>query len=82
VEKLLKEVEQTSLADRIGRIEKLETELLHKAAEFMRKGVPFTYSHIFVIGALKRTLAQSSGFRDMITAKKFSMFSRHIADAD
>jgi hypothetical protein len=63
--------EHASLADRIGRIERLETELTRKAAGLAEKQAAISYSDMFVIGALRRTLAQSKGFRDLIAEKNF-----------
>ncbi len=37
----------------------------------MNVGIQVSHSTLFVIGALKRTLAQSQGFRDLIGAKNF-----------
>ena len=71
-EQLKLTTEHPTLADRIGRIEKLEAELIRKAAEIMNVGIQVSHSTLFVIGALKRTLAQSQGFRDLIGAKKFA----------
>ena len=63
--------EHATLADRIGRIECLETELTRKAAWLVEKHAQISYSDMFVMGALRRTLAQSKGFRDLIAAKNF-----------
>ena len=63
--------EHATLADRIAMIEKLETELLGKVAGLVEKGTAISYSDMFVIGAVRRTLAQSKGFRDLITATNF-----------
>jgi hypothetical protein len=60
-----------TLADRIGKIARLETELMRKAAESMIREESLSHSDFFVIGALKRTLAQSQGFRDLIASKNF-----------
>ncbi len=61
----------TILADRIGRIEKLETELMRKAAASVGKKAAISHTDMFVMGALRRTLAQSQGFRDLLAAKNF-----------
>jgi hypothetical protein len=61
-----------TLDDRIGRIERLETELVQKAADLAQKKADISHADMFVIGALRRTLAQSKGFRELLTAKNFS----------
>ncbi|MGB8898498.1 MAG: hypothetical protein WCC90_04250 [Methylocella sp.] len=53
-EQLKLTTEHPTLADRIGRIEKLEAELIRKAAEIMNVGIQVSHSTLFVIGALKR----------------------------
>jgi hypothetical protein len=63
--------EPTSLADRIGRIEKLETELMRKAAASAERKADISHADMFAMGALRRTLAQSQGFRDLLAAKNF-----------
>jgi hypothetical protein len=63
--------EQATLADRIGRIERLEVELLRETAELFVKNEVITNSDFFVLGAVRRTISQSKGFRDLITAKNF-----------
>jgi hypothetical protein len=70
-EQLKSTTEHPTLADRIGSIERLETELIRKATEIMNVGITISHSTLFVIGALKRTLAQSQGFRTLIGAKNF-----------
>jgi hypothetical protein len=54
--------EPTTLADRIGRIEKLESELMRKAVASVGKPADISHADMFVMGALRRTLAQSQGF--------------------
>ena len=44
--------EDAPLADRIARIERLETELLRKAAALMEKDSGISHSDMFVIGAI------------------------------
>lgn len=60
-----------SLADRLNRIDQLESELTRKAAGIMGKGVSLSHADFFVFGALRRTLAQARGFRDLIEARNF-----------
>jgi hypothetical protein len=60
-----------SLADRLARIDKLEAELLRKSAALFGKHDSIYQTDLFMMGALKRTLAQSRGFRDMISAQNF-----------
>jgi hypothetical protein len=60
-----------TLADRIGRIEKLETELMRKAVTSVGEKAAISHTDMFVMGALRRTFAQSQGFRDLLTAKNF-----------
>lgn len=63
--------ENGNLADRLARIEKLEAELLRNVAALFRKRDPINQPDLFMMGALKRTVAQSSGFRDLISTRNF-----------
>jgi hypothetical protein len=63
--------ENGTLPDRLARIEKLEAELLRKAAALFGKHNSVYKSDLFMLGALKRTFAQSRGFRDLISAQNF-----------
>lgn len=61
----------TPLADRLGRIEKLEGELMRKVAASVEKNADISHTDMFVMGALRRTLAQAQGFRDLLAARNF-----------
>jgi len=64
--------EHATLADRMTMIERLETELLRNAAGSIDwKGAAISHSDMFVMGAVRRTLAQSKGFRDLIATRNF-----------
>jgi len=58
-----------TLPDRLARIERLETELLRKAAASIEKGFTIYHADWFVMGAIRRTIAQSNGFRGLISAR-------------
>lgn len=60
-----------TLADRLSLIEKLEGELLRKAAAEFSKNQNIWQTDMFVMGALRRTLAQARGFREMLASKNF-----------
>lgn len=66
---------EASLADRLQAIEKQEKKLLKLIAPTLQPGQPFSASgfhgHLFIIGAGKRTVAQSAGFRNMIGSRNF-----------
>ncbi len=58
----------------IQRLDKqvaLEQELIQKGAALLRQNESMYGSDLFLLGAMKRTLAQSSGFRELIAAKNF-----------
>jgi len=63
--------EHATLADRIAMIERLESELLRKVAGLVENGTAISHSDLVVIGAVRRTLAQSKGFRDLLETKNF-----------
>jgi hypothetical protein len=60
-----------SLSQRISRLERLDDQIVRKASALFSSGAGFSSSDFFVFGAFKRTLAQSKGFRDLISAKNF-----------
>jgi hypothetical protein len=62
---------QQSLAYRLKRIDKLERELTRKGAGVMGKCMNLTHADFFIFGALRRTLAQARGFRNLIEARNF-----------
>lgn len=62
---------QPSLADRLKRIDQLESELIRKGAGIMGKSPNLTHADFFIFGALRRTLAQARGFRELIEARNF-----------
>jgi hypothetical protein len=59
----------TPLAERIQRIEKLEGELMRKVVASVEENADISHADMFVMGALRRTLAQAQGFRDLLVAK-------------
>jgi hypothetical protein len=61
----------TDLFTRLSNIQKLEKELVKKAATIIRPGTPMYFVDLFAFGATNRTLAQSRGFRAMIETKNF-----------
>ncbi|MBY3060359.1 hypothetical protein HF263_30600 [Rhizobium leguminosarum] len=60
-----------SLAERLKRIEQLEDELIRKGASIVGAGTDLSHADFFIFGALRRTLAQARGFRDLIKARNF-----------
>lgn len=60
-----------NLADRLKRIERLEDELIRKGAGIVGTGADLSHADFFIFGALRRTLAQARGFRDLINARNF-----------
>jgi hypothetical protein len=61
-----------NLAERLQAIESLENELLRKAQPIVPPGAPFTIIDNFLLGAIKRTLSQSVGFRKLVEGWNFS----------
>lgn len=60
-----------SLADHITRLSKLESEIITKSSSTINTGDPLFYSDMFAMGAVRRTLSQSKGFRVLINEKNF-----------
>lgn len=60
-----------NLVDRLKRIEQLEDELIRKGASVVGTGADLSHADFFIFGALRRTLAQARGFRDLINARNF-----------
>lgn len=60
-----------NLAGRLKRIEQLEDELIRKGAGIVGAGADLSHADFFIFGALRRTLAQARGFRDLINARNF-----------
>lgn len=59
------------LKDRLEKIERLESELLTKAHQVFPSGSLYV-TDMFLFGATQRTVAQSSGFRQLIKARNFA----------
>ena len=59
------------LSDRLKRIEQLEDELIRKGAGIVGARTDLSHADFFIFGALRRTLAQARGFRDLINARNF-----------
>ena len=62
---------EPGLAERLKRIDQLESELARKGAAALDKGANLGHADFFIFGALRRTLAQARGFRDLIAARNF-----------
>lgn len=62
---------ELSLRDRIDQIEIFENELRRRVHESLSTHDAMYHADWFMIGALKRTFAQSKGFRDLIAAHNF-----------
>jgi hypothetical protein len=60
-----------NLVDRLKRIEQLEDELIRRGAGTVGAGANLSHADFFIVGALRRTLAQARGFRDLIDARNF-----------
>lgn len=56
---------------RLSNIQKLEKELVKRAASIIQADTPMYYVDLFILGAVNRTLAQSRGFRTLIETKNF-----------
>ncbi|MGE0044581.1 MAG: hypothetical protein AB7J28_06655 [Hyphomonadaceae bacterium] len=63
--------ERTPLETGLAAIERLEADIVRKAAATVQAGDPIFHAHFFLIGIVKRTLAQASGFRSLIRQKNF-----------
>ena len=61
-----------SLAERLKSIESLENELQRKCQSIVQSGATFSYIDYFLLGATKRTLSQSLGFRKLVKGWNFS----------
>jgi hypothetical protein len=55
----------------LAEIERLGDELMKQVAESMTLKKDFTSSDMFMLGAVRRTLAQSKGFSQLISARNF-----------
>lgn len=62
---------ELDLAGRLKRLEELEDELIRKGARSVSSGANLSHADFFIFGALRRTLAQSRGFRDLIVSRNF-----------
>lgn len=60
-----------TLGHRLKRIENLEAELLRKVATLMKADSTLTHADIFILGATKRAVAQSCGFRELLRIRNF-----------
>lgn len=63
--------EGAGLAQRLLRIDRLESELTRKGAATLGKSTNLGHADFFLCGAIRRTLAQARGFRDLIEARNF-----------
>ncbi len=61
-----------SLAERLNAIESLESELLRKGQSILPSGAPISSIDNFLLGAMKRTVSQSLGFRKLVEGWNFS----------
>lgn len=59
------------LASRLTRLDDFERELARKAAPLVVEAQSLTHADFFVIGAVRRTLAQVRGFKQLIEARNF-----------
>jgi hypothetical protein len=62
---------QTPLAKRLAALDQLEQELIRKAGAMVQPTKALSWCDFFVIGAMRRTLAQIKGFRTLIESKNF-----------
>lgn len=60
-----------SLEQRLDEIERLEKELIREVGAQLQSNSDIYVGDFFVIGAIRRTLAQARGFRSLIEAKNF-----------
>ncbi len=68
---LMSDKKKMDLSQRLARLQKLEAELIRKGAGFLQQHAGLTQCDFFVLGAMRRTLAQSTGFRALIEMKNF-----------
>jgi hypothetical protein len=59
------------LTGRLQHIEGLENELIKKGAGLLGVGTGLRDADFFIMGAMRRTLAQARGFRDLIKTRNF-----------
>ena len=62
---------EPGLAERLQRIDRLESELTRKGAGALGESSNLGHADFFIFGALRRTLAQARGFRDLVSARNF-----------
>lgn len=62
---------ELTLSERLKRLEALEGELVRKSAGIVGADANLSHADFFIFGALRRTLAQARGFRDLIMARNF-----------
>lgn len=62
---------QPDLTGRLNRLQVLEQEILEAAARSIGRGAAVYQTDLFLLGALRRTVAQSRGFRDLMRARNF-----------
>jgi hypothetical protein len=60
-----------TLADRLHYLDDLEREFTRAGSAIMARGATLGHADFFLFGAMKRTLAQSRGFRILIEARNF-----------
>lgn len=61
-----------SFDNRMSRIELAEGEILKRASKIMRSGGNVYVADLFVLGASKRLIAVSSGFRSLMSVRNFT----------
>lgn len=61
----------TGFHEPLAEIERLGDELMKQVARSMTMEKDFTSSDMFMLGAVRRTLAQSKGFSQLISARNF-----------
>ena len=63
---------ESLLEKRLSALQRLEAEITEKAQDSISRQSSFSHSDMYVLGALKRTLAQCEGFQLLIGARNFS----------
>ena len=60
-----------SLSNRLARIQEFEAEFMRKIAAEAGQEAAISHADMFVLGAVRRTLAQAKGFRELVVSKNF-----------
>jgi hypothetical protein len=68
---MTEDASKPTIASRLKALENTEALLRHEVGRLIAPGSPIFHSDLFFIGAMRRTLSQSAGFRMLIDARNF-----------